>query len=131
MDERKQSGVIPYFYDEDNKLRIMLISKEKGVWGFPKGGVESGMTVVASAMKEAREEAGISGKPGQFLGISRYVKKGVPQKVQWYLMSVTKEHKHYEEENVRKRKWFSVKKALDKVEDKWRPILNVALTRLK
>ncbi len=130
MNERKQSGVVPYKY-EDGKLYILLIKKKGGEWGFPKGGLTKGLTPTQNAAKEAKEEAGIIGDISTFLGVTRYQKKGVPQSVQWYMMHVTKEKKHYDEEDVRKRKWFKVDKALDKVDSTWVGILNLALIRLR
>lgn len=130
MEERKQSGVVPYVVIDGEIQIIMIKKKGDDAWGFPKGGIEKGMTPIQSALKEAVEEAGLRGKPGKFLGITRYKKKGVPQSVQWYMMEAEMWTKSFPEMDKRKRKFFSIDKALDKVDDKWSSILSLALTRL-
>lgn len=130
MAVRNQSGVVPYRYNKRGELQIMLISKTPGKWVMPKGGIEKNMTPVASALKEAGEEAGINGKVESFLGTMQYTKDGKLQHVQWYLMKVTKEHSTWDEDYMRDRKWMDPAKALRKIDPKFASIISLALTRL-
>ena len=72
---RQQSGVVPYRKKRDGSVEILMVrSTHAGNWGLPKGGVEAGMTPLASAMKEAEEEAGAVGVAKDFVDITEYVK---------------------------------------------------------
>ena len=130
MSERRQSGVVPYRH-KHGELQILIISKDKVDWGFPKGGVKDGMSDIKSALKEAYEEAGIDGQAGAFVGATRYEKKGVPQLVKWYMMEVTKKHDKYPEKKERYRKWVSPDTAIKMIRDRCRSPLVSALTRLR
>lgn len=130
---RKQSGVVPYRIKGD-KIEVMLIRTIAGKnWGFPKGGKESGITKKENAAKEAYEEAGIEGKvePSK-LGSFEYVKgkTGKKQKVDMFLMKVTKELSEYPESGMRKRKWFESGKAKDKVQKDFIPFIDATEKRL-
>jgi len=43
--------------------------RQEGAWSFPKGGVETGETVVDAAMREFREETGLPVPPGPLLDL--------------------------------------------------------------
>lgn len=59
---RIQYGVLPFLYLE-GELRVVLVtSRTSGNWIFPKGGRVPGKSRVASALQEAREEAGLIGR---------------------------------------------------------------------
>ena len=59
----KQAGAIVIRAGK-NGPRILLVTARRnpGNWIFPKGHVESGETLRAAAVREAREEAGVVGK---------------------------------------------------------------------
>lgn len=127
---RKQSGVIPYRKKKDGTIELLLIrTTHAGNWGLPKGGVEPGMTPLDSALKEAMEEAGVLGKPKDFVDIMRYVKgkTGREQHVEWFIMKVKTMLTEYDEALTRERKWFKADKALRKLDKKLRPIVEQAL----
>ena len=59
-----QAGVVP-FRVEKEKIKIMLItSRKKQRWIFPKGIIDPGYSASETAVNEAFEEAGIKGKIG-------------------------------------------------------------------
>jgi len=127
---RKQSGVIPYRKNSKGEIEILLIrTTHAGKWGLPKGGIEKGMTAVDSALKEAMEEAGVLGKPKDFVDIMRYVKgsTGRDQHVEWFIMKVQRMLTEYDEAATRERKWFKAEKATRKLDKKLRPIMEQAL----
>ena len=57
-----QSAALPYRIDAENKVEILLITtRRSGRWSLPKGKIPNGMSLAASAAKEASEEAGVMG----------------------------------------------------------------------
>lgn len=131
---RKQSGVIPYRWNEDGELEICMIrTKHASNWGLPKGGKEPDLSLEASAIKEAMEEAGLRGVPGKKVAKMEYVKgsTGRLQHVTWFLMEVHQELDQYLEVHQRERRWFLADKALKKIDRDWKPILKQALKKLE
>lgn len=63
MTDFKQAGAIVVRAGK-NGPRILLVTARRNPdnWIFPKGHVESGETLRAAAVREAREEAGVEGK---------------------------------------------------------------------
>ncbi len=63
MAKFKQAGAI-VVRSGKSEPRILLVTARRNPnnWIFPKGHVESGETLKAAAVREAREEAGIEGK---------------------------------------------------------------------
>jgi phosphohistidine phosphatase len=105
----EQSAVIP-FKKGSNGIEILLVSTRKKNWTIPKGIVEDGLNPVESALKEALEEAGITGSvKKKKTGTYRYKKWGDVCEVAVYKMKVKKVHKKWEEENFRKRIWVELK----------------------
>jgi 8-oxo-dGTP pyrophosphatase MutT (NUDIX family) len=113
---RFQSGCIPY-RDVDGVRQVLLVKKlKKGAWwGFTKGGVEKGITKKENAAKECMEEAGVYGKVTKKLGQFTYIKDSAFQIVDMYAMEFREEAEHWDEKTVRKRKWFTLAEARDKL----------------
>ncbi|AXG66837.1 nudix hydrolase [Dickeya phage vB_DsoM_JA29] len=131
---RKQSGVIPYRYNDEGDLEICMIrTKHANNWGLPKGGKEPDLSLEASAIKEAMEEAGLRGVPGKKIAKMEYVKgsTGRLQKVTWFLMQVHEELDNYLEVHQRERRWFSAEDALKKIDRDWKPVLKQAIKKLE
>lgn len=126
---RAQSGVIPYRMS-DSGMQVLLVLGKSGEWVIPKGGVEKGMTRKDSAAKEAMEEAGVEGVVGKRLGSTVYNKGGVTQLLEVYSMEVTKVLNSYLESGERRRKWFSVDKAIDSLRSSSKPQLARHLQKL-
>ncbi len=114
-----QSGVLP-FRKVDGEFEILLItSRKKKRWIFPKGVVEDNLGKKGSAIKEAFEEAGAIGKIiGNSIGELTNNKWGGKCNVRIYPMEVSKTIRHWDEESFRKRKWFTINEALDALTDK-------------
>ena len=131
---RKQSGVIPYRWTDEGELEICMIrTKHAKNWGLPKGGKEPDLSLEASAIKEAMEEAGLRGVPGKKVAKMEYVKgsTGRMQKVTWFLMEVREELSNYLEVHQRERRWFTAEKALKKIDRDWKPVLEAAVKQLE
>lgn len=116
--ESIQSAVVPVRFN-DNKLEVLLITSiKKKKWIIPKGYVEYGLTPFESAKKEAFEEAGIIGSnETEELGEFISGKNNNQKIVKVFLMNVLNQSDDYPEKNLRKRKWFNIKEALDVVEN--------------
>lgn len=114
----QQSGVIP-FRKRKGKLELLIVtSTNKKRWIIPKGVKEPHLSPKKSAIKEAREEAGIRGKVSRSaIGTYRYRKWGGTCTVKVFAMEVRKVFGQWEE-SFRDREWCSHKEALRRVDGK-------------
>ncbi|MCW4149782.1 histidine phosphatase family protein [Halomonas sp. 18H] len=124
-----QSAVMPFRW-RDGRLEILLIgSSSNRHWSLPKGIVEPGLSAAQSALKEALEEAGISGEilevtPGHY----PHAKWGARCGVTLFAMRVTDElPEHEREEPQRARRWVSAEQAAEHLQQ---PALAVELYAL-
>ena len=86
----------------------LIRRKGSNSWGIPKGMVDPGDTREDTALKEAWEEAGISGRlVGAAIGSYEYKKWSATLEVAVYLMEVLKQHAEWEEASFRERRWTS------------------------
>lgn len=104
-----QSAVIPYRMI-DGELKILLIRSSKNKhWVIPKGIADPGISLEASAAKEAWEEAGIEGEvEAKPVGTYQTIKWGASCTVTVYPMRVVRELPEDQwEERHRGRRWVS------------------------
>ncbi|KUJ80473.1 hypothetical protein AVO45_05330 [Ruegeria marisrubri] len=120
---RQQFGALCYRID-NGKLQILLVtSRDTGRWIIPKGWPEGDLDPASSASREAWEEAGVVGvcKPknlGRFSYLKRRPSKGnIVCLVEVFPLRVRKLASDYPEAGQRRRKWFSRKKAAQRVSD--------------
>lgn len=109
---------------EDGKAQVLLVtSRETGRWVLPKGWPKAGMSDPDTARAEAWEEAGVEGQIGaQALGLYAYHKMlrpdaGVPCMVTVFPLKVRSLARDFPERGQRKRRWFSPRKAAQKVDE--------------
>lgn len=116
MKVREQSGCIPY-RDKDGVRQVCLVKKlKKGAWwGFTKGGQEKHLDARENAAKECWEEAGVSGTVTKKIGKFEYEKDGMKQNVVMYAMEFHTQLDDWQEKHMRKRKWFTLPEARDKL----------------
>lgn len=111
-----QSGVIPYRKIEGNFEILLITSIRKKKWIIPKGYVEFNLSPFDSAKKEAFEEAGIIGSNETVeLGTILLKKGNGVTRLRIYSMEVVKILDDYPDKELRRRKWFSVDEAVEKV----------------
>lgn len=116
--EFNQSCVIPYRISNGSIELLLITSIKKQKWIFPKGFIEFNLSAFESAKKEAFEEAGVIGENETVeLGSFELMKQNRSSHVKIFSMEVTKELKDYPEKNLRKRKWFTIKEALENIEN--------------
>ena len=112
---KKKSAIIPYRCN-DGELEIMLIKNSNNTkWVIPKGTIEKPLQPSISATKEACEEAGVLGTPHP-IQIGTYYKNG--QEVPTYLLEVSAELNHYDENTRRERAWHRIDEIDQSIVDK-------------
>lgn len=121
---RRQVGALPYRFDDDGRLQVMLItSRESRRWVIPKGWPVRGLEPHRAAKREASEEAGLKGdirkKP---VGVYAYGKRlasgpTVPCEVSVFPMRVTGRRKRWPEMDQREGRWLSPEEAAGLVQE--------------
>ncbi|HVA48448.1 MAG TPA: NUDIX hydrolase [Pirellulales bacterium] len=127
-----QACAVPLRLCEHGTEVCLITSMGRGRWIFPKGVVDPGETHVTTALKEAREEAGIEGEILQpALGEYGDFKWNVPLRVTVFAMSVATAHDTWLEQGLRRRRWALVEEAHELLtEPSLREMLALALMRL-
>jgi 8-oxo-dGTP diphosphatase len=99
---RRQSG----------ELEIVVVHRpEQHDWSFPKGKLEPGETFEMAALREVREETGMTCDLLRFIGHTEYVdRKGRPKAVAYWIMAAEAGSFHPNEE-VDELRWLSLEQA--------------------
>src|SRR5262245_60341954 len=87
--------------------RVCVVNSSSGKrWVIPKGHIEAGHDARMTAVKEAWEEAGLSGRLGTGpVGAYRYEKNGTLYHVTVFVLHVAKVSPAWPEEHRRQRRW--------------------------
>ena len=102
---------------------LLITSRDTGRWVIPKGWPVKGKDAAGSAEVEAYEEAGVEGAIGpDCVGLYSYdkslgPKKEIPVVVAVYPLKVAKLLADFPERKERELRWFSPKKAAQKVDE--------------
>ena len=108
----RQAAAIPFRHREGAVEICLITTVRAGRWTVPKGFIEPGETAPETAVKEAREEAGIHGRvAGGPVGYYDIAKQGDRYRVAVYLMHVDRVDDAWEEQALRQRRWVSVRHA--------------------
>lgn len=110
----RQAAAIPVCRTADGTLQVCLIRRRQaGSWGIPKGFLDPGDTPGEAALREAYEEAGISGRlVGEAIGTYTYSKAGSRYTVAVFVMEVSEEERTWPEAWLRVRTWHALDEAL-------------------
>ena len=130
----KQIAALPYRKHGEGIEVLLITSRETRRWVIPKGWPMRNLSDHNAAKQEAFEEAGIEGKIGKkSIGSFTYnkrMKSGRMQQVQVtvYAMEVSRLLDKWPEQNQRKRQWFALSEAVERVnEDGLKAIVEAAL----
>jgi 8-oxo-dGTP pyrophosphatase MutT (NUDIX family) len=110
----EQAGAIVYRRDDDG-LHILLIRARRNPtdWIFPKGHIEDGETAAEAAVREAEEEAGVTGRVVSAVWPAiTFESGGRAIRVHYYLVAFTDETPTSEQ---REREWLSPPDALERL----------------
>jgi 8-oxo-dGTP pyrophosphatase MutT (NUDIX family) len=127
---RTQFGALCYRRKGGRTEVLLITSRETGRWVLPKGWPMAGLTPSEAARREAWEEAGVHGRMGtRCLGIYSYSKvltatEAQPCAVAVFPLKVLRLDSDFPERRQRRRKWFALDAAAEKVEE---PELSVLL----
>lgn len=117
-----QHGALCYRRGPGGAVEVLLItSRDTGRWIIPKGWPIKGRTAAGSAAQEAYEEAGVKGREqAGCIGLYSYDKAlpgGVlqPVVVSVYAIEVDRLASDFPESEARRRKWFRLERAAQKV----------------
>lgn len=120
---RNQYAALCYRVD-DGKTKVLLItSRGTGRWVIPKGWPIDGLTPGETGEREAWEEAGVKGKLNQkpvgFFSYDKVLDNGDlrPCVVMVFPLKVDSLAAKFPERSERRRKWFSPKKAAERVNE--------------
>ena len=104
--------MVPYRFGATGLEFCLITTRRSQRWTFPKGWAGTDETVRDAALREAWEEAGVTGRiVGDPLGQYRYTKRGRRQSVTVLLMAVENCSDDWVEAGERRRRWASRAKA--------------------
>jgi 8-oxo-dGTP pyrophosphatase MutT (NUDIX family) len=112
------AGCVVYRYDERGAPLLLLIKDQYGYWTLPKGHLDPGEDAPTAAAREVREETGVAGALGPFVGEIRYpvtTRKGreYVKRVAFFLMRAGgAEVTPQADEGIAEAGWFPPEEAL-------------------
>ncbi|KAI6691449.1 hypothetical protein NL676_028277 [Syzygium grande] len=149
---RQVVGCIPYRYKSrdggslvgEKEVEVLVISSQKGKGLlFPKvndllifewyGGWEMDESIIAAAVRETMEEAGVRGTIERQLGKWSFKSKSQDAVYEGYMfpLLVIEQLENWPEKNVRERHWMDVREAREKCQHGWmKEALDVLVIRL-
>lgn len=104
-----QFGALPYKVVDGQLVVLLITSRGRGKWIFPKGGQMPGKTPWESAAHEAYEEAGVEGEiehepiGSYFLPVTP--ERPAPVEVKIFPLRVTSQREDWKEQGQRYRHW--------------------------
>lgn len=110
---RLLAGVIATRTGSNGTPEMLLVTSQRDrSWGIPKGEKKEDEELWAAAAREAREEAGISGKiKEEALGEYDFINTSIKQSVKIFHMIDVKEEGNFEDSRVREKKWVPLSDA--------------------
>jgi 8-oxo-dGTP pyrophosphatase MutT (NUDIX family) len=120
----QQFGALPWRRNREGVVRVLLVtSRERGRWLFPKGWIIEGRSAAESAAQEAFEEAGVFGDvSAASVGSYSYDKilrdqSTIACQVAMFGLKVRGTLLQWRERDQRRRRWCGLTEAIDLVSD--------------
>ena len=118
-----QTGALPWRWGRNKRLEVLLVTGRRSRrWMIPKGWPMAGKTLAEAAAQEAFEEAGVKGKiDPEPIGSFSHTKQSLPTgtlevNILVHSLCVERELSKWPEAGQRRRKWFSIEDAAEKVD---------------
>jgi 8-oxo-dGTP pyrophosphatase MutT (NUDIX family) len=133
------AGGVVYRRDGD-AVEVILASRRtrRGelAWGLAKGGIEEGETMEAAAIREVREETGLTAEIEGSLGDTKYFyvweDTRIRKTVHFFLMRHTGGDPHDRDDEMEEVRWFPMERALKRAAYRGeRDVLQRAAERLR
>ena len=118
MKREKSCGAIVYRHKNGRVELLLLKHRFGGHWSFPKGHVEAGETEEQTALREVKEETGLSVTlhPGPRQAVEYYPKQGVKKQVVYFIgRACADAQTHRQESEVSEISWLPLEDALGAV----------------
>lgn len=118
MKREKSCGALVYRYEGDRLMLLLLRHRHGGHWSFPKGHVEGEETEIETALREIREETGLSVslREGFRHTVEYYPKPGVRKHVVYFLGEAPADAKIVrQEEEISELHWVEWSQAVEAV----------------
>jgi 8-oxo-dGTP pyrophosphatase MutT (NUDIX family) len=118
---QRSAGGITYREVDGQMMVVLIATKEGKVWGLPKGQIEEGEEPTAAALREVREETGLTSELVADLGHIEYWYRDSDSKilfhkfVHFFLLRYTSGDVSQHGWEVDEARWFPVEDALDKI----------------
>lgn len=108
MDKEKSCGSV--IFRKDNELQVLVIRQNQGHWCFPKGHVEKDETERETALREVREETGLTIRfLNGFREETHYSpREGVEKDVVWFIGTPTSGELKRQKEEVAEILWVGI-----------------------
>jgi 8-oxo-dGTP pyrophosphatase MutT (NUDIX family) len=111
---------VVYRADTGAAPQILLIRDQYGRWTIPKGHLDPGETEEQAAVREVREETGVVGDLGAFIGVITYQvtkrREAYQKQVAFFLMRAkTTELTPQASEGISAIGWFTPQEALERI----------------
>ena len=115
--EKSCGGIV--FTRDNGEIRYVIIQHLGGHWGFPKGHMESGEEESTTALREIREETGISARLLEGFRIENEYplpnKPGVTKQVVYFLAEFADQEIVYQKEELKAAELLSYEEAVDRL----------------
>jgi len=112
---RKRAACICVKSEDETEVLLVSSSKYPERWIVPGGGVEQDETNAETAVREILEEAGVVGRLGRCLGV--FENEEHKHRTEVFVLIVSEELEEWDDSKTigRKRQWFSITEALEKL----------------